>query len=409
MKHSYLQNFRSLDTEAFQTLMKHLGFASAVCYRLNGEALVQVISTESSAGSDWPVAVNFNSNYTSAAAGMVPRGWVRTPDLPINRKAWPKAANLYFPEQEFLDTKLVFAVNNAAGKRSRIGEFHGGLEAIATRMRGWLDDQNARQSLSEAGVKEHIKTLGVDLTMLIDHELRTPLASVLGYASLLRDTDRSGHPEAWQEYWEVLEGETVNALDAVEKLSLALHSDNSVDADKGMESFDAAEEVREVCLNMQNNVVDIVGVEAAKKVRVTCQKATDFSCVIQANQRNFQWAVWEVLKNAVIHARGGRVDVAIYTSDRMLVVDISDDGPGVSPGSEELIFLRFYQDPGVYQQKRGKRGMGLGLFLARHIAERHLGQLTFIRHKGGSLFRFIWPFKVSELKGELKAELKGAS
>ena len=75
----------------------------------------------------------------------------------------------------------------------------------------------------------------------------------------------------------------------------------------------------------------------------------------------------------------------------LLVIDVQDDGTGVSPGMEELIFLRFYQDLGTQHQRRGKRGLGLGLFLARHIVVRHMGQLTFIRQRGTSLFRFVWP------------------
>jgi signal transduction histidine kinase len=375
-----------------------LGFASAVIYRLSGEALVKVIGTEGTGEADWPVAVNFTSNYTSAAAGSVPRGWVRAQDLPINRKVLPKAVNVYFPEQDAIEPRLVFAVINAAGKRSRIGELSGPLEAIASRVRGWFVDQFSRQEMSETGIQEHIKTLGIDLTMLIDHELRTPLASVTGYTSLLKDTSRKDQPDLWEEYFLVLEQETGAALDAVEKLSLALHSGAKLDPDGDMVSFDAAEELKVLSLRVQEQATEIAGKDFGRRIRVNFQKATDLSCVIQGNENLFRWATWEVLKNAVHHARGGKVDVAVYTSDRMLVIDISDDGPGVSPGSEELIFLRFYQDPGSLRERHGKRGLGLGLFLARHIVERHLGQLTFIRGKNGSLFRFIWPFKVLEMK-----------
>lgn len=398
MKHGHLENFRSLEVETFAPLMRHLGFASAVVYRLSGEALVQVIGTEATGESEWPVAVNFTSNYTSACAGSVPRGWVRAQDLSINRKVWPKAVNLYFPEQESVEPRFVFAVVNAAGKRSRTGELSGPLEAIASRIRGWFVDQRARQELSETGVQEHIKTLGIDLTMLIDHELRTPLASVTGYTSLLKDTSRTEQPELWEEYFQVLEHETGAALDAVEKLSLALHAGSPLDPNGEMASFDAAEELRKLSQEVQEQAVEIAGADFGRKIRINFQKATDLSCVIEANENLFRWATWEVMKNAVHHARGGKVDVCVYTSDRMLVIDVSDDGPGVSPGSEELIFLRFYQDPGSLRERHGKRGLGLGLFLARHIVERHLGRLTFIRGKNGSVFRFIWPFKVLELK-----------
>lgn len=398
LKHSYLENFRSLEVETFSPLMRHLGFASAVVYRLNGEALVRVIGTDGQGEPEWPVAVNFTSDYTSAQAGMVPRGWARLQDLPINRKVWPKAVNLYFPEQEMLEPKFVFAVVNATGKRSRTGDLSGPLEAIASRIRGWLVDQLDRQEMSETGIKEHIRTLGVDLTMLIDHELRTPLASVTGYTSLLKETNRHEEPELWEEYFKILEIETIAALDAVEKLSLALHSGAKLDSEGDMTSFDAAEELRVMSMKVQEQATEIAGKDFGARIRVNFQKATDLSCIIQGNENLFRWAIWEVLKNAVHHARGGKVDVAVYTSDRLLVIDIADDGPGVSPGSEELIFLRFYQDPEALRERHGKRGLGLGLFLARHIVERHLGQLTFIRGKSGSLFRFIWPFKVLEIK-----------
>ena len=79
-------------------------------------------------------------------------------------------------------------------------------------------------------------------------------------------------------------------------------------------------------------------------------------------------------------------------SDTSVVIDIEDDGAGVSLGSEELVFLRFYQDPNTQTQRKGTRGLGLGLFLARYVAEQHLGQLHFVRNRNKrGVFRFLWP------------------
>jgi two-component system sensor histidine kinase KdpD len=389
LKYSYLQNFRALDAEAFAALMRHLGFASAACFRLSGEALVQVLSTEEGVG--WPAAVGFPSNYTTVLMGTVPCGWVRLAQLPIARKGWPKGTTFYFPDQELYDERVVFAVQNPPGKRSRAGELSGPLEAAAARIRSWFKEQNERQELSEAGIREHIQRLGVDLQMLIDHELRTPMASVSGYASLLRETDQAEAPELWREYWQVLETQTGMALEAIEKLSLALSSNRRLDPAAAMERFDAAEEARAACDRLKERAVELVGEEQAKRLKLQFQKATDQSCVIRADRGLFAWALWEVLKNAAAHARTGKVTVAVYASDKVLVIDIEDDGSGVSPGAEELIFLRFYQDPATQHLRRGKRGLGLGLFLARHIVERHLGRLTFIRQRSASLFRFVWP------------------
>jgi two-component system sensor histidine kinase KdpD len=70
-----------------------------------------------------------------------------------------------------------------------------------------------------------------------------------------------------------------------------------------------------------------------------------------------------------------------------LVVDVADRGPGIPPGAEERVFERFQRaaDPGV-------RGAGLGLPIARAIAQAHGGRLTASnRPGGGALFRLTLP------------------
>jgi signal transduction histidine kinase len=393
LKHSYLHNFRSLDPQTFESLMRHLGFAAAVCFRKSGEAMVQVLRMESEA--EWPAAVEFNFDYTSAVSGLPPLGWTapgKVPNAPAAwRNLWPKGATLYFPEQALYGEQLLFAVVNAPGKRARPGEMSGALEAVAARMRRWYEDQTGRQAITDAGLAEHVRTLGIDLTRIIDHELRTPLASVSGYASLLKDVDPVAQKDLWQEYWSVLEAEAANAIEAVDKLSLALHSEGGGKAEAEAPAFDAEAELRALCDEALARAVEIAGEDLGRRVHFRVRTSADQTCALSGSRKLFRGAVWEVLKNAMSHTRSGKVDVVFYASGLNLVIDVTDDGVGVSAGSEELIFLRFYQDPGAQEARKGKRGLGLGLFLARHIAERHLGQLTFVRQRGGTLFRFVWP------------------
>jgi len=378
--------------------MRHLGFASAACYRLSGRLLVQTMGTATKPGeAAWPAATDISwSDYTASQAdpthaAALPLGWIRPIKGIKAQPRWPKSAFLYFPDQELENDQLVFAVVCPSGKRLKVNELVGALEALAARVRSLLADQATRRAVSETALAEHARILAVDLRMLLDHELRTPLASVVGYSTVLRGLDQQQSGELWEECWSVLENEVGNAVAAVDKLSLALAPSREALAEGELTAFDAAEDVQRLCREMEEGAADFVGAEMARRVHIQFLRASDQSCLVMASPRLFRWALWEVLKNAVIHARSGRVDVKVYYGGGALVIDIEDDGAGVSPGAEELIFLRFYQDPGSLHLRRGKRGLGLGLFLARHIAERHLGQLTFIRQKGGSVFRFIWP------------------
>lgn len=387
MKKGYLQKLRSLDPQAFAAFMRHLGFAAAACYRRRGDTWTLILSGEAEGA--WPAAMAYSLHYTPDSDEAAQLGWLAAKTATGARADWPKSANLYFPEQELDSDELFFAVLAAPGKRLRGGEPSGALEAFASRLKALLRASDERQSLTDLGLTEHIKSLGIDLHMLLDHELRTPLQSVSGYASLLKDIDPKD--TAHGEYWKIVDGELERALEAIGKLSLALPGGvATLGVESPREPFDAAEEARLIAEDAREKAGSIIGDEPAKRLSVKFNKNSDTECYLMADRRLFRWALWEVLKNAVVHARHGKVEVAVYALGHMLVVDVVDDGPGVAPGAEELVFLRFYQEP-TAAARRARRGLGLGLYLARHIAERHLGQLTYVRGRTGSVFRFLWP------------------
>jgi two-component system NtrC family sensor kinase len=80
--------------------------------------------------------------------------------------------------------------------------------------------------------------------------------------------------------------------------------------------------------------------------------------------------VWNAIQ--ALEGSGGRVEVATSEADggRTLVVDVSDDGPGVPEDRRERIFDAFFTT------KPAGRGTGLGLPISRRIVESHGGTLV---------------------------------
>jgi len=399
LKQALLENFTSLDSGSLTELLHSLGFIAGAFYRLSSQSLIQVLASDQDGGSTWPPAVSLTTHYTSPEGRLPPRAWVRLEHLPISATSWPKGAVFYVPEQAFEGERLLFVGLLASGKRVRSGELDGPLEAMSARLRAWIRDHDARQGLSEGVMREHLKSLALDLRMVIDHELRTPLSSISGYSALLQGAKEEEAQVLCSEYIDVLVSEVDRAIKAIDKISLALYADRRQEPHGVLDLFDGAKEVQAVCAKMQTEASEVIGPHSIESLVLQAHKVTDQSCLIRADLSLFHTAIWEVIKNAVSHARTGKVGVQIYVSEHMLVVDVEDDGSGVSQGSEDLIFLRFYQDPVAAQRRRGRRGVGLGLFIARQIVEQHMGSLLFIRQKSGSMFRFLWPLDEEKTHG----------
>ena len=98
-----------------------------------------------------------------------------------------------------------------------------------------------------------------------------------------------------------------------------------------------------------------------------------------------------LLSNAAkfVPSTGGRVQVRLVSDDQGVTVCVQDNGPGVEPGHETMIFDRFHQtDIGV----QVAHGTGLGLPISRHIAE-HFGGRLWLEPTGlpGACFCFRLP------------------
>jgi signal transduction histidine kinase len=86
--------------------------------------------------------------------------------------------------------------------------------------------------------------------------------------------------------------------------------------------------------------------------------------------------IMNLLDNAVRHTPpGGHVEARLAARDGAVEVAVKDEGPGVSPTDRERIFERFVR---VDAARRRPGGAGLGLPIARCIAEAHGGTLALL-------------------------------
>jgi signal transduction histidine kinase len=98
-----------------------------------------------------------------------------------------------------------------------------------------------------------------------------------------------------------------------------------------------------------------------------------------------------LLHNAVKYSPSDTpIEVSARRAEDMLAFGVRDHGPGIADADLALVFERFQRTEGA---RRGNTpGMGLGLYLSRHVIEAHGGQIWIERPEdGGTHVRFTLP------------------
>jgi len=109
--------------------------------------------------------------------------------------------------------------------------------------------------------------------------------------------------------------------------------------------------------------------------------------------------IGQVILNLLSNARkysppGAPITVKIENQDQHAVISIKDHGVGIPEGKLAHIFERFYRVPEIDVQTGSSSGVGLGLYIAQKIIERHAGRITAISSPGeGSTFVIYLPLK----------------
>ena len=214
------------------------------------------------------------------------------------------------------------------------------------------------------------------------HELRSPLTVLKGDIDVALRRERT--PE---EYRAALESsrEEVDRMTALAENLLTLAR-----ADAGL----AAGQMRPVDLAaVARHVVERETRSAAEARIVLAVEATAASA--RGDAPLLERAVGNLVENAIKHSPpGSRVTVRCGARAGASVVEVEDSGPGIAPEHAPHVFDRFYRgDPA---RSRGS-GAGLGLPIARAIAEAHGGRLELVRAAPGALFRVTLPASPSGL------------
>ncbi len=259
--------------------------------------------------------------------------------------------------------------------------------------------------LNDVTSQKQVERLKDEFVSVVSHELRTPLTAIKGYTQhLVRRLERR-----------------LRAVRQAQTQAQATQKLQEPNAPEPPETYDLrslyiVQSQAEHLERLVNDLLDLSRVQwghlelhpetffladlLAESVHAVQVGAEQHSISLEINvpdtqvvadRQRIAQVVGNILDNAVKYSpHGGQVTVSLQEQDGDFLVSVSDQGIGISPEYLDHIFERFYRVRNTASHQYS--GIGLGLYVARAIVERHGGRIWFSNNPGsGSTFYFTLP------------------
>lgn len=265
---------------------------------------------------------------------------------------------------------------------------------------GLIGARNLHDRLSVKNKRDELGKLALSFNDLLDrldqsfeqqrrfmadasHELRTPVAILCGESEVtLSRTERT--PAEYRESLGVLSAEAQRLKHVVEDLFTLARADTG-----------------QYTLAVHEFYLDELVVECVRSTRtlalakeITLAAALTEELPIFGDEALLRRMILNLLDNAIKYTpRGGRIDVSCEKEGKVYILRVADNGPGIPADLQSRIFERFFRvDKARSRSECDSGGAGLGLSIARWIAEAHEGRLEVSRSdSAGTIFAAILP------------------
>ena len=247
------------------------------------------------------------------------------------------------------------------------------LDAFANQIALALEAERNQDDARRSQVAAETERLRSSLLSAVSHDLKTPLAAIMGSAS---EVLREGRLEKTA-------GSLVeNIRDEAERLSRLVNNIiETTRLEAGVNLRKEPHPLEEVLGSALERLTRRLGDRPVKTDLPEDLPLVPVDAIL------LEQVFVNLIENALLHAPGAApIEISARATGESVTVEVADRGPGLPPGDFERVFEKFYHgNPG---------GAGLGLAICRAVVEAHRGTISAAnREGGGAVFRFTLPLK----------------
>jgi len=276
---------------------------------------------------------------------------------------------LFLPLNGSTGTLGVLALAPADFRQTSLPEQRQLLDTYVNQIVHTLERANASEQAKQATLRMQAETLRNSLLSSISHDLRNPLATIIGAACTLEMDEERLDEGSRRKLLAVISEESQRMSDLTIKI---------------LEM--ARLEAGEVVLNRQWYAPEEIIGGALRRLdkklagrQINIQMANNLA-LIHIDAVLLQQVMVNLLDNADKYSPAGLpIDISVQTTPPGLSITVADRGPGIPEGLLHKVFDKFFR----VNAESAQSGVGLGLSICRAIIEAHGGDIQAINRSGG--------------------------
>lgn len=260
------------------------------------------------------------------------------------------------------------------GPRREISMTEDVLDEVKKDVMDWADER-----VNEIRQLRQQDSFRRDFIGNLSHELKTPVFNIQGYILTLLEgaLEDPRHNRVFLEKAAKSVDRMVILLEDLDAITQVESGNLKLSASK----FNLVELTREIIESLEHT---------AKKseINLKLNNANERSVMVEADRSKIEQVMTNLLVNSIKYGRkGGETKVRFYDMDETILVEVADDGIGMSKEHLPRVFERFYRVDKSRSRHHG--GTGLGLAIVKHLLEAHDQTINVRSAEGvGSTFSF---------------------
>ena len=333
--------------------------APPVCFPVDGQEMKQALLTDGErAVAEWAGQKNRHAGATT--------------------DTYPNAQCLYLAIRI---NQRVYGVVGIAMGRDTLDSFENSvlLSMLGEGALALENEKNAREK-EEAAILAKNEQLRANLLRAISHDLRTPLTSISGNASILLSGEQAIDEATRRQLYSDIFDESMWLINLVENLLSVTRIED------GRMNLNPTAELMDEILDEALRHINRRGTDR----RIIVENERDY-VLVHADAKLIVQVLINLIDNAVKYTPPeSEIRISVREADGMVHVSVADNGPGIPDDAKDKVFEMFYT--GATHASDSRRSLGLGLSLCKSIVNAHGGTIRLRDNQpSGAIFEFTLP------------------